>query len=85
MIRDAVAHGLPPEVARRAAIGLLVGTGRLLEKNGEDPEATVAAFVEYRGVTAAAIEAMRAAGFDAAVSAGLAAALKKSLALSRPE
>ena len=81
LMRDAVAHGLPPEVARRSVTALLVGTGRLLEKNGENPEDTVAAFVDYRGVTAAAIEAMRAAGFDAAVSAGLSAALEKSLAL----
>ena len=59
MMRDAVAHGVPPEVARRAVVALLVGTGRLFEKTGEDPEDTVAAFVDYRGVTAAAIEAMR--------------------------
>lgn len=83
LIRDAVTHGLPPEVARRSVVEMPVGTGRLLEKNGEDPEDTVAAFVDYRGVTAAAIEAMRGAGFDTAVSAGLDAALEKSLALSR--
>ena len=81
LIRDAVAHGLPPEVARRSVTALFVGTGRLLEKNGENPEDTVAAFVAYRGVTAAGIEAMRAAGFDAAVSSGLATALEKTLAL----
>ena len=81
LMRDAVAHGLPPEVARRAVTAMFVGTGRLLEKNGADPEDTVAAFVDYRGVTAAGIEAMRAAGFDAAVASGLAAALEKSLAL----
>jgi pyrroline-5-carboxylate reductase len=81
LMRDAVAHGLPPEVARRSVTAMLVGTGRLLEKNGENPEDTVAAFVDYRGVTAAGIEAMRAAGFDAAVASGLAAALEKSLAL----
>jgi pyrroline-5-carboxylate reductase len=84
MIRDAVANGLPAEVARRAVVGMFVGTGRLLEKNGEDPEDTVAGFVDYKGVTAAGIEAMRAAGFDAAVSAGLAAALEKSRALGEP-
>ena len=60
-MRDAVAHGLPRDVARRAVVGMLVGTGRLFEKTGEDPADTVAAFVDYRGVTAAAIEAMRAA------------------------
>jgi pyrroline-5-carboxylate reductase len=82
MMRDAVAHGLPPDVARRAVVGLLVGTGRLFEKDGEDPEKTVTAFLEYRGVTAAAIEAMQASGFEAAVSAGLEAALQKSVVLS---
>jgi pyrroline-5-carboxylate reductase len=81
LMRDAVAHGLPPEVARRAVVGLLVGTGRLLEAKREDPEDIVRAFVDYRGVTAAGIEAMRAAGFDAALSAGLEAALRKSRAL----
>ena len=85
MMRDAISHGLAPEVARRAVVALLVGTGRLLEKTGEDPEETVTAFLEYRGVTAAAIEAMQAAGFQAAVSAGLSAALTKSLALRAPE
>lgn len=84
LMRDAVAHGLPPEVARRSVAALLVGAGRLLEKKDENPEDTVSAFMDYRGVTAAAIEAMRAAGFDAAVSVGLAAALEKSRALGAP-
>jgi pyrroline-5-carboxylate reductase len=81
MMRDAEANGLPPEVARRAVMAMFVGMGRLLERNGEDPEDTVAAFVDYGGVTAAGIAAMRAAGFDTAVAAGLAAALEKSRAL----
>lgn len=84
MIQDAVGHGVPEAVARRAAVAVLVGTGRLFERTGEDPAATVAAFVDYKGVTAAAIEAMRAGGFDVAVAAGLAAALEKSRALSAP-
>jgi pyrroline-5-carboxylate reductase len=78
MIRDAVARGIPEHVARRAAVGILVGAGRLFEKTGESPFDTVAAFVDYRGVTAAAIEAMLAGGFEAAVGAGLAAALEKA-------
>lgn len=81
LIADARAHGIAEDVARRAAIGILIGTGRIFEKTGEDPADTVAAFVDYKGVTAAAIEAMRGAGFDAAVAAGLAAALKKSATL----
>lgn len=81
LARDAVAHGIPPDVARRAAIGIVVASGRLLEKTAEDPADTVAAFVDYAGVTAAGIEAMRAAGFDAAIDAGLAAALEKARSL----
>ena len=78
MMEDAIARGIPQEVARRAVVGLLVGTGRIFEKTGEDPGGTVAAFLDYRGVTAAAIEAMLAGGFREAVGAGLAAALEKT-------
>jgi pyrroline-5-carboxylate reductase len=78
MMEDAIARGIPPEVARRAVVGLLVGTGRIFEETGEDPAETVAAFLDYRGVTAAAIEAMLAGGFREAVRAGLAAALEKT-------
>jgi pyrroline-5-carboxylate reductase len=84
MMRDAIAHDIPADVARRATIALLVGTGRIFEKTGEDPTATVAAFVDYLGVTAAAIEAMLAGGFQDVVSAGLTAALNKTSSL-RPE
>lgn len=78
MMQDAIAHGLSRDVARRAVIGLLVGTGRIFEKTGEDPADIVAAFVNYGGVTAAAIEAMQASGFQDAVRAGLTAALEKT-------
>jgi pyrroline-5-carboxylate reductase len=37
--------------------------------------------VNYRGTTAAAIAAMRAAGFEAAVANGLSAALHKSMSM----
>jgi pyrroline-5-carboxylate reductase len=83
MMQDAIAHGLPRDVARRAAVGLLIGTGRIFEKTGEDPTDTVAAFVNYRGVTAAAIEAMLAGGFQDLVSTGLSAALNKASSLGR--
>jgi pyrroline-5-carboxylate reductase len=79
MMEDAVARGLPEGVARRAVVGMLVGTGRIFEATGEDPNRTVAAFIDYRGVTAAGIEAMLAEGFRRAVGAGLAAALRETL------
>jgi len=81
MMQDAIARGIPRDVARRAVVGLLIGTGRIFERTGEDPTDTVAAFVNYRGVTAAAIEAMLAGGFQALVSTGLSAALNKAASL----
>ncbi|OWV88267.1 pyrroline-5-carboxylate reductase dimerization domain-containing protein [Rhizobium sp. R693] len=78
MMEHAVGHGLSVDTARRAVIALLMGTGRLLEKRQECPNDIVRAFVDYRGVTAAAIEEMRAAGFKDAVSRGLSVAFKKS-------
>jgi pyrroline-5-carboxylate reductase len=81
MMRDAVAHGLPESVARRAVVGLLIGARRIFEKTGENPADTVAAFVNYRGVTAAGIEAMLAGGFQDLISAGLPAALAKASSL----
>ncbi|MDX8448006.1 pyrroline-5-carboxylate reductase family protein [Mesorhizobium captivum] len=83
MMRDAVAFGLSPEVARRAVNTVLTGTGRLLEINDASPADTVAAFLGYRGTTAAAIETMREAGFDEAVAKGLAAAFLKSIAMGK--
>ena len=78
MIKDAVAHGIESDVARRAASAILIGAGRLLELHAQDPEETIKEFVEYRGVIASAIIEMRAAGFDRAVRAGLAAALQRT-------
>jgi pyrroline-5-carboxylate reductase len=79
MMQDAVARGLPEAVARRAVVGVLVAAGRLFEAADADPNAVVAEFVDYRGATAAGIEAMLAGGFRQAVGAGLAAALKETL------
>lgn len=79
--RDAVSRGLNPDVARRAATALLIGAGRLLEKSQQCPSKIVEEFVEYRGTTAAAINAMRASGFETSISKGLEAALRKSVSM----
>lgn len=84
MMRDAVAHGLPDEVARRAVNTVISGAGRLLDRSDECPDDVVQAFLDYRGTTAAAIETMRAAGFDASVADGLSAAFKKSVSMGEP-
>ena len=81
MMNDAIAHGLPRGIAQRAVNTVLVGAAHLLEGRDKAPDDIVEAFVRYRGTTAAAIETMRAAGFDSCVAAGLAAAFKKSLSM----
>ena len=68
MMKVATAYGLDREIARRAATAVLVGAGGLLRHRNEDPEQIVNAFVEYRGITSAGIDAMRHAGFEAIVS-----------------
>ena len=82
MTNDAIKHGVPSEIARRAAQQVIVGAGRLQEWNGVAPSETVKSFVEYNGTTAAGIIAMRENGFDTVVEAGLEAAFRKARALS---
>ena len=84
MMKHAVASGLDRDVARRAVNTIIVGAGRLLERRDDCPTDTVNTFLDYRGTTAAAIEDMRAAGFDAAVACGLAAAFTKSVRMGEP-
>lgn len=78
MVEHAIHFGLPRAVAEKAALAVIVGSGHLLERAGRPPDETVDTFLEYRGTTAAAIEAMRASGFDRAVAQGLQKALERS-------
>ena len=45
MMDDAITYGLSREVAQRAVNTVLVGTGRLLERRDEAPDATIDAFL----------------------------------------
>ncbi|UWU24577.1 NAD(P)-binding domain-containing protein (plasmid) [Rhizobium sp. CB3060] len=83
MLKDAIARGLEPKVAHRAVNAVLVGTGGLLQKRDENPDDIVRTFLDYRGTTAAAIEEMRASGFDTAVQNGLSAAFAKSIKMGQ--
>ncbi|MBB2754012.1 UNVERIFIED_ORG: pyrroline-5-carboxylate reductase [Rhizobium aethiopicum] len=83
MMRDAIARGLPAAIARRAVNTVISGAGRLLERRDESPEEVVQTFLDYRGTTAAAIDSMRAAGFDASVAKGLSAAFQKSVSMGK--
>lgn len=74
---DAVGRGISEEIAARAVRQLLVGAGRLLEKDPRPMPEIVREFVDYKGVIAAAITTMQANGLDGAVAKGMDAALKK--------
>ena len=82
MMNDAIARGITPAIARRAAQQVIIGAGRLQEPDGASPDDTVKSFVDYKGTTAAGILAMRRAGFANVVEAGLDAAFRKAKALS---
>ncbi|MCV9996631.1 NAD(P)-binding domain-containing protein [Pararhizobium sp. YC-54] len=83
MMNDAVSRGIKRSVARRAVNAVLVGTGRLVERRSECPSDIVETFMEYRGTTAAALDTMRAAGFETAVRSGLEAAFQKSVSMGQ--
>lgn len=85
MVEHAIAFGLSREIAQRAAKTVLTGAGRILEHAPKPPDELVDVFLEYRGTTAAGIEAMRDAGFDRAVAIGLQKAFEKSQEMGNAE
>lgn len=81
MIEQAVARGLPLAFARRAVKGVLVNASQLLAEH-DDPRTVVQAMIDYRGITAAALQTMIDHGFKTAVAAGLDAAAAKTVAMA---
>lgn len=82
MIAHAVANGLPPDFARRAALGVVASASQLLADGG-DPASVVQSMVDYRGTTAAALQTMVDRGFETSVAAGLDAASARAAAMAR--
>ncbi len=84
MMNDAIARGIDRQTARRAVDAVFIGAARLLETNRSCPSDTIRTFLDYRGTTAAGIEAMVGAGFGKAVARGLAAAKENSVRMGEP-
>lgn len=61
LTRQAVSAGIPEEVARQAARGVVVSASQLLANH--DPQAMIDSLVAYKGVTAAALQSLIDAGF----------------------
>lgn len=84
MLDHAIARGIEEGTARRAVEGVVIGAARLLAQPNRSAGEIIEALMSYRGVTAAALEAMTAGGFVKAVHAGLSSAEKAALRLSAP-
>lgn len=82
MIAHAVAQGLPPAFAERAAAGVVARASQLLVGGSGVPARIVQGMIDYRGTTAAALQAMMDHGFVGSVAAGLEAAAVKAAALA---
>lgn len=66
---QAIAAGIPPAIAQRAAQGVMVGGGQMLASR--DPAQLIEALMAYRGVTAAALQSMADEGIDAIIGRAL--------------
>lgn len=82
LVTHAVAQGLPRDFAERAAKGVVAGASQLFAGDGEDTGRIVQEMIDYRGTTAAALQAMLEHDFNASVAAGLEAALAKASAMA---
>lgn len=82
MITNAIAHGLPPGFAAKAAKGVICNASQLLANPNESSARIVREMIDYGGLTAAALKTMLARGFNEAVSAGFEAALARGLSLA---
>lgn len=78
MLADARARGLPEHLARRAVEAVVCGGADLLRGRIEAAPALVEAYREYRGTTAAGLDAAEARGFSRCVAEALDAATRKA-------
>lgn len=85
MIAHATSEGLPVAFARRAAKGVVAGASQLFAGSDADTAAIVQGMIDYRGTTAAALQAMLDNGFNRAVALGLEAASAKAAALGKAD
>lgn len=76
-------QGLPEATAWRAAGAAVSGGARLLEGDASRARDLLAAYLDYRGTTAAGLQAAEAAGFSAAIRAAIKAAARKSADIGR--
>lgn len=74
LLNHALARGVPRHIAENAVRGVVVEASQLLGRDGMAPAEMLKAMLDYRGVTAAGLQAMLDGGLRQAVDAGLDAA-----------
>lgn len=82
MAAHMIRHGLPETTAWRMAEAAVCGGAAMLAGRISDAPGLIAAYRDYRGPTAAGIDAAEAAGFSAAIDSALSAAAAKSRAMA---
>ncbi|WP_315918174.1 pyrroline-5-carboxylate reductase family protein [Mesorhizobium sp. SP-1A] len=85
MLEHARRNGLGEAVARRAVAAVVTDAAQLMRAASFSPEDMVKTFIDYRGTTAAGLQAMLDHGFKEAVGAGLGAATEKAAAMAASE
>jgi pyrroline-5-carboxylate reductase len=84
MLAHAQAAGLPEHVARRAVETVICGGADMLRGRIEEAPAMIETYRNYRGTTAAGLDAAEQGGFGAAIAAALQAASDKARAMWPP-
>ncbi|WP_152048381.1 pyrroline-5-carboxylate reductase family protein [Aureimonas psammosilenae] len=82
LVAHAVSQGLPRPFAEKAARSLLTDASQLFAGPDGDTARIVKEMIDYRGMTAAALQTMLDQGFNQAVGAGLDAGLAKGAAMA---
>lgn len=77
MLSHAVSRGLDHQMTYEAVRTTIEAAGELVGRGERSAREIIDSLASYRGTTAAALEAMEAAGFGSAVEAGLAAAERR--------
>jgi pyrroline-5-carboxylate reductase len=82
MIAHAASRGIPRDFAQRAARRVVSGASQLFAGASGDTGAIVKEMIDYKGIVAAALQAMLDRGFAEAVAAGLDAASAKAVTIA---
>ena len=82
MIAHATLRGIPRDFAQRAARKVVSGASQLFAGASGDTGAIVTEMIDYKGIVAAALQAMIDRGFMEAVAAGLEAASAKAATIA---